>query len=225
MTPARPTTLDGLLLTLTLVAGYMDALSYLGLNGAFTANMTGNLVLLGLAAGQAAGDRALGSGMAIVGFALGAASGGRVLGQGQERTVWPWSVTIALGVELVVLTGFAVGWRQAEAQPSGPSVAMLITIAAMAMGIQSAVGRRLGVSGVSTTYVTGTLTSLMTELVLLTGTPAGWLRWAGVLGVTVAGALIGAVTLHLWPLASPLLPVVLLAAVTAVAVVRYRPSQ
>src|SRR5215470_8216887 len=43
---------DGVLLALTFAAGCVDALSYLGLSHVFTANMTGNAVLLGLAIGR-----------------------------------------------------------------------------------------------------------------------------------------------------------------------------
>jgi uncharacterized membrane protein YoaK (UPF0700 family) len=45
----------------------------------------------------------------------------------------------------------------------------LIALSAFAMGIQSAAVRRLGVPGIATTYITGTLTSLMIDLL-------GWLR-------------------------------------------------
>ena len=41
-------TKTSLLLTLAFAAGYVDALGYLGLGGVFTANMTGNTVLLGI---------------------------------------------------------------------------------------------------------------------------------------------------------------------------------
>jgi uncharacterized membrane protein YoaK (UPF0700 family) len=40
------------------------------------------------------------------------------------------------------------------------------------MGIQSAAVRRLRAPGIATTYITGTMTSLMVDLV-------GWLRWLG----------------------------------------------
>jgi uncharacterized membrane protein YoaK (UPF0700 family) len=215
---------DGLLLAMTLMTGYMDAISYLGLERVFTANMTGNLVLLGLAAGEAAGLNALWSGVALLGFVLGVAVGARVIGRSRERVVWPRRVTIALGVEVVLLAGFAAGWHAAAARPSGLGLAGLIAGAAVAMGIQSTAARRLGVSGVSTTYVTGTLTRLVSELAPLTGVPAGWARWTGVLGVLAAGAAIGAVTVLRLPSAAALVPVFLLAAVTITAAIWYRPS-
>lgn len=49
-TSARSITiLNGLLLLLACAAGAIDAISYLGLGRVFTANMTGNTVLLSLA--------------------------------------------------------------------------------------------------------------------------------------------------------------------------------
>ena len=47
----------GTLTVLTVVSGMVDAVSYLGLGHVFTANMTGNVVLLGFAAAGAPGSR------------------------------------------------------------------------------------------------------------------------------------------------------------------------
>src|SRR5215218_5913432 len=118
---------DAMLVLLSLAAGCLDAVGYLGLGQIFVANMTGNTVLLGLALGQARGQAAL-------------------------RAV--------VAVELVVLVAFAVGWFLAVAEPDGGEVYPLIALPAMAMGVQSADVRRLGIPGVATTYITGTLTDL-----------------------------------------------------------------
>ena len=64
---------DAMVLVLTWAAAGIDAISYLGLGHVFTANMTGNTVLLGLAIGQGQGLAALGSIVALAGFALGVA--------------------------------------------------------------------------------------------------------------------------------------------------------
>ena len=58
---------DRMLLALTFAAGCVDALSYLGLSRVFTANMTGNAVLLGLAIGQTEELQVAHSTAAIVG--------------------------------------------------------------------------------------------------------------------------------------------------------------
>ncbi|PZG77156.1 hypothetical protein C1I97_37070 [Streptomyces sp. NTH33] len=66
------------LLTLTVVTGLVDAVSYLSLGRVFVANMTGNVVFLGFAADPGSGLSAIASMIAIAGFVLGALAGGRV---------------------------------------------------------------------------------------------------------------------------------------------------
>lgn len=60
-----------MLLILTWAAGCVDAISYLGLDRVFTAMMTGNTVLLGLALGQGEIQAALPSILALTGIAAG----------------------------------------------------------------------------------------------------------------------------------------------------------
>jgi uncharacterized membrane protein YoaK (UPF0700 family) len=72
----QPRLRDALLLTLTAAAGSTDAVSFLALGRVFTANMTGNLVLLGIAVqGQLAGLRLWATSLAclVIGAAAGAA--------------------------------------------------------------------------------------------------------------------------------------------------------
>jgi uncharacterized membrane protein YoaK (UPF0700 family) len=68
-----------MLTSLSLAAGCVDAVGYLGLGQVFVANMTGNTVLLGLAIGQANVRGVLHAGTALVGFVLGVAAGRRSL--------------------------------------------------------------------------------------------------------------------------------------------------
>jgi uncharacterized membrane protein YoaK (UPF0700 family) len=67
---------------------------------------------------------------------------------------------------------FAIAWWLFGGQQSGGSLHALIVLLSLAMGIQAAAVRHLGVPGIATTYITGTLTSLMVDLV-------GWMRSAG----------------------------------------------
>src|SRR5215471_21051962 len=101
---------DGILLALTFAAGCVDALSYLGLSHVFTANMTGNAVLLGLAIGQTEELQVAHSSAAIVGFVAGVLLGARLVGSSRERVVWSSRITAAVGLEALVLAVFAVGW-------------------------------------------------------------------------------------------------------------------
>ena len=153
---------NGLVLLLACVAGGVDAVSYMSLGRVFTANMTGNTVLLGLALGQAESPAVVRSSLALIGFLAGASLGAWVSSRGQHGGVWPPTVTITLMVEAALLVALAVVWHQAgDLDFKQTTEAVLILLSALAMGIQSAVGRRLNISGIATTYITGTLTSLM----------------------------------------------------------------
>ena len=78
---SKPVHYDALVVALTVLTfttGLIDAVSYLGLGRVFTANMTGNVVLLGFAAVGAPGLSVTRSLIALEGFLVGAAFGGRL---------------------------------------------------------------------------------------------------------------------------------------------------
>jgi uncharacterized membrane protein YoaK (UPF0700 family) len=157
---------NALLLLLACTAGYIDAMSYRGLEHVFTANMTGNTVLLGLAVVQADRYTALRSGLALLGFLLGSILSAWIVERDHSDALWPHTVTRALGLEWVILLIFAAAWQYAGAAWSpGITRAVLIVLAALAMGLQSVAVRRLDVSGIATTYITGTLTTMVIRLV------------------------------------------------------------
>ena len=179
---------DGMLLVLTWAAGSVDAISYLGLGHVFTAMMTGNTVLLGLAIGQGQVLAALRSVIALAGFCLGAAVGAFIVERDEKREDWPPVVTGALALEAVTLGLFTIAWFLTDTPRSAGMLHVLILLSGLAMGIQAVAVRHLGVPGIATTYITGTLTSLMVDL-------TGYLRRtvvpsfaAGSLGKTVPGA-------------------------------------
>ena len=66
------------LLVLTVVSGLIDAVGYLGLGRVFTANMTGNVIVLGFAAVGAPGFSVPLTATSLGCFLLGAAAGGRL---------------------------------------------------------------------------------------------------------------------------------------------------
>src|SRR2546430_6191655 len=182
---------DLLMIGITFAAGCVDAISYLALGRVFTANMTGNIVLLGLAVAQSLGPQTLRSLVALAAFAGGcaiAANGGR--GRGKEE-VWPARTTLALAMEVVLLAGFAGAWWWLERRPVTEGVLVLLALAGLAMGMQSAIARQLVVRGVSTTFVIGTLITLVSDLVTLAGPPGGWSLNAGVLVALLLGAVVG----------------------------------
>lgn len=156
---------DGMLLLLTWAAGSIDAVSYLGLGHVFTAMMTGNTVFLGLAIGQGQALAALRSVIALGGFCLGAAVGALIVEQDKKQQDWPPAVTIALALEGITLGLFAITWHLTDLGRGAGMLHVLILLSGLAMGIQAAAVRHLGVPGIATTYITGTVTSLMVELV------------------------------------------------------------
>jgi len=163
---------DALLLILTWAAGAVDALSYLGLGHVFTAMMTGNTVLLGLALGQGELLAAGRSILALLGFALGVTVGAMVVERDESESEWPRAVTAALGLEAAVLAVFAVAWHLEDPALGGHNVQVLIVLLGTAMGVQAAAVRRLDVPGIATTYITGTITSLFVDVVGWSRSPA-----------------------------------------------------
>jgi uncharacterized membrane protein YoaK (UPF0700 family) len=160
---ARVVVRNALLLALTFSAGYVDALSYLGLGRVFTANMTGNTVLLGIAIGTAQQARQRSARpWPLAGFLSGAVPAAWIVERDRSESPWPRPVTVALSLEGMILAVFAVGWRLADQLPA--SVPILVVLSALAMGVQSAAAHRLEVSGVTTTVLTGTLINLAARL-------------------------------------------------------------
>jgi uncharacterized membrane protein YoaK (UPF0700 family) len=58
-----------------------------------------------------------------------------------------------------------VCYETSDLDDSQATRAALIMLLALAMGLQSAVGRRLNIPGIATTYITGTLVSLSAHLI------------------------------------------------------------
>ena len=92
-----------MLLLLTLAAASVDAISYLGLGHVFTAMMTGNTVLLGLALAQGEVLAALRSILALIGFAIGVFAGAIIVERESYPEEWPAAVTAALAFETIIL--------------------------------------------------------------------------------------------------------------------------
>lgn len=146
------------------VGGSLDAVSYLALGHVFTANMTGNTVLLALALGSGDLPRALRSLLAVFGFALGVAAGTGML-RGQA-TGWSVRVNRILWLETMLLGAALLVFARAGHGPlSLPWVRCVIVLLGAVMGMQSAAVRQVHLSGVWTTFITGTLTEWIAGLV------------------------------------------------------------
>jgi uncharacterized membrane protein YoaK (UPF0700 family) len=143
----------------------IDAIGYLALGHVFTANMTGNTVLLGLHLSQEQGAAAVRALIALFGFGGGLLIGALVVERSPDAAPWPKAVTRALALEVAFLVVFTIGFALTTVIREPWEGQVLIALSATAMGIQSAAARRLDVPGIATTYLTGTFTSAVTGLV------------------------------------------------------------
>ena len=180
------------LLILTFTTGIVDAVSFLGLGHVFTANMTGNVVLLGFGIAGAGGLPIAAPFASFGAFALGAIGGGGVARRVEERRV----LTTALAIEVVVLA-VAAAIAGATAVTVGSAVTyVLIILLAFAMGLRSACIRRLGASDLSTVVLTMMLVDFASESPFAGGAGLGSLRRGTAIFMMGAGALAGALLLR-----------------------------
>lgn len=174
---------------LTVSTGFIDAVSYLGLGHVFTANMTGNVVLLGFGLAGAGGLPVLAPVISVLAFVAGASIGGqlakRYLDRGERLFVLGIAAEAALVPTAAVVAALATVHRGSD---GGYAV---IALLAVAMGVRNAAVRRLAVRDL-TTVLTMTITALAAESPLGGGSGQGTMRRAGAVGSMLIGALIGA---------------------------------
>lgn len=202
-----PTITLWMMMVLTFVTGVVDAVGFLGLDRVFVGNMTGNIVILGMAVAGADDLPVVGPAIALGTFTAGAFIGGMVLRR--RRKIWSGGVSVLLGSGAAVLglLGLAYivpGWSESSALELVASSAT-----AAAMGVQAAVARSLAVADVTTVVVTSTLTSLASESLVSGGVRGLWNRRFAAIAIIFAGALVGALLLR-FGVAVPLLVAALL---------------
>jgi uncharacterized membrane protein YoaK (UPF0700 family) len=155
-------------LALVGVAGFVDALSWLGLHQ-FTAQMSGNAVLLAVHAAAGKSGDALLQLCAIGTFLFGLLISGIVIEIGLRLRLRRL-LAAAMMLEAVLLGVFAL-WLHGpmspeQAAPDGWTIYLLVAVASIAMGVQNTSLRMAGILGVYTTHVTGTMTRLSEDLVV-----------------------------------------------------------
>jgi uncharacterized membrane protein YoaK (UPF0700 family) len=97
---------------------------------------------------------------------VGVAVGTRIADSTSDRQgrIWPSGATNAFVLEFLVLLALAVGGVFVGSTSSSNLVYVLIALAAMSMGMQSAGFNALGISGASTTRITGTYENFVIDL-------------------------------------------------------------
>ena len=150
-------------------AGVVDIVGYLSLHHAFVAHMTGNAVSSVLEAMDGNGAELFHRAIPIATFFIGLVAGEVVLETAKRRDyrhVASW----ALGLEAICLAAFLVAWLlralagRGFREPSAATFVLLVGLIAIAMGVQSASLRKVGALTIFTTFLTGTLTQLATDL-------------------------------------------------------------
>jgi uncharacterized membrane protein YoaK (UPF0700 family) len=138
------------LILLTMVAGMIDAVAFLGLGQVFAANMTGNVVLMGLAIGGAPALSVNGPAVALGAFLAGAAIAGRGERVDQSRH---WYVVRMVRIEagVVALAALlAIGFTPDDE----PRRLLIIAVLALAMGARNEEIRRINMPELRTTVLT-----------------------------------------------------------------------
>ncbi|GII86944.1 membrane protein [Sphaerisporangium siamense] len=178
--------------SLTAIAGMVDAVSFTALSQVFTSNMTGNLLMMGFAAGGVAQFSVVATLISLASFFAGAALGGRLTAATPDPRR---RLVLGLVVETVlhVAAALAAFFVLSLATPSGRYP--LIVILGLAMGMRNTVIRRLKVPDIVTTVVTGTLTNVAADSIIGTGTRVRMGRREGQIVALVVGAAVGTVIL------------------------------
>jgi uncharacterized membrane protein YoaK (UPF0700 family) len=216
-------------IALTFGSGATDVGAFTRLGGVFTSVMTGNIVFFGLAAAGHSVSLATHTTVAIAGYVAGVAVAAWVLHGAKVRSeraapagvpsdrarVLPGYVSWALFAELVLLAGAAIGWEVTGARPLGWVQFVLLAVTAAAMGMQSAAVNEMGFSNFSTTFLTGTLTWLVSSAARPGGDPSGGLRrLSALIALAVGAALSGLLVAN----AARVVPVLALAAMVVAVV-------
>jgi uncharacterized membrane protein YoaK (UPF0700 family) len=191
-------------IALTFASGATDVASFTRLGDVFTSVMTGNIVLLGLAVARGSLTLASHTAVSIAGYIAGvaastwiahsfrAAGDEKADGDQGRASGLPSHVGWALLAEVILLAGFTAGWEISGASPAGWTQFCLLAVAAAAMGVQSSTVKYMGLSEVSTTYLTGTLTGLVSSLVSPgERTPYGLRRFGVLIGLAAGAGLSG----------------------------------
>ncbi|NEW07663.1 DUF1275 domain-containing protein [Paenibacillus sp. SYP-B3998] len=215
-------------LLLCLTSGLVDVIGYIELGHVFTANMTGNIVLLGLAVGHVQGLEVLRSILALIGFIAGTATAAFLAARSKEKAFWPSALTTIFILESMVLITFSILFQLGAGKQD---VYIMIILLSYAMGIQTTAARTIGVAGISTTVLTNNLANAIEDLVkrlrmlLRRGesperlTRDSLLRMAGV-AIYGIGAVAGTIAEYRWPFFISWVPASVITAIVATAIIR-----
>jgi uncharacterized membrane protein YoaK (UPF0700 family) len=153
------------LIALTASTASLDVTAFLRLGGVFASVMTSNLIFVSVAVVKTEAAFGTRCAVAILSYVVGVGIGSAIAQpSGEENRLGTRRLSLLLTGELAILVGYTIWWMIVGGNPKGWTQLVLLGIIACAMGGQSAVARQLGNPDVGTTYLTGTLTSLVSSL-------------------------------------------------------------
>lgn len=200
-----------LAISLTAVAGWVDAIGFLRLGHFFVSFMSGDSTQLAVASLSRDWRDAASAGGIVALFVAGV-----IIGRLVAESARDWGRPTVLLLEAFIL---------AAAAAAGSSTAAVIVPIVLAMGIQNAAIDKKRTAGMGLSYVTGTLVSLgdgLADALRARDAARRW-DWLGHLLhwlALVAGAACGTVTYGAWHKAALLFPAALAAALAAVTATR-----
>jgi uncharacterized membrane protein YoaK (UPF0700 family) len=185
------------LLGMTAVTGLVDAVSFLSLGRVFTANMTGNIVLLAFATAHVSGLSIARSLTALLAFLVGAILGGRVMARANADSQIRFAAQAFFleGVFLFAASFCAIGYRGDLVEHSCQPFA-LIALTALAMGTRNAAVRKLAIPDLTTTVLTLTITGIGADSSLANGNNPRSARRVASVAAMFLGAALGAIVIH-----------------------------
>jgi uncharacterized membrane protein YoaK (UPF0700 family) len=206
------------LLALTFTTGLVDGVSYLGLGHVFTANMTGNIVLLGFGIAGGYGLPVLAPIVSLLAFLVGSGIGGVLVRR--RGAVHYIHFCIAIGIEIGMLTATTIFAAIKTPHIGAFAGYVVIALLALAMGVRNATVRKIAVPDLTTTVLTMTLTGLAADSKLAGGDGRGTVRRVVAVTTMLVGALVGALELK----TSIVLPLATATVVAAVTGLLYVPA-
>jgi uncharacterized membrane protein YoaK (UPF0700 family) len=191
------------LIALTASTASLDVTAFLRLGGVFASVMTSNLVFVGIAVVKTEAAFGTRCAVAILSYVVGVGVGSAIAPpSGRENRLGTRPLSLLLTGELAILVGYAIWWMMVAGHPKGWTQLVLLGVIACAMGAQSAAARQLGNPNASTTYLTGTLTSIVSSVAARHRPDP---EAVAVILALVAGAAAGVGLLEAAPISVPLL--------------------
>jgi len=158
----------GVAVVLSAVAGFVDAHMFLWVTRVFVANMSGNMIQLGMFAGLGEWRSAARSTAALAAFLAGVVMAMLVHHRRVEGAnhVHPAALLVVESTLVLALLAVLVVFDVTTASRTSAATYLAIVLGATAMGMQTVALRRVGAVAVATTYGTGTIVRIGEKLAL-----------------------------------------------------------